>query len=48
MHLPSDSSCDGTRMWYAFLASSLITFVGGLFIIFVWRGFTYMCCPSYG
>uniref|UniRef100_H2ZIB7 BK channel n=1 Tax=Ciona savignyi TaxID=51511 RepID=H2ZIB7_CIOSA len=38
--------CEGTRMWYAFLCSSLVTFFGGLLVILIWRVFNYMCCPG--
>ncbi|XP_078494254.1 calcium-activated potassium channel subunit alpha-1-like isoform X4 [Ciona intestinalis] len=41
------ATCEGTRMWYAFLSSSLVTFFGGLLVILVWRIFNYMCCPGY-
>ena len=34
-------------MWYAFLASSLVTFLGGLFIILMVRAFNYMCCVAF-
>ena len=34
-------------MWYAFLASSLVTFMGGLLLILLWRAFNYMCCAAY-
>ncbi|XP_078134887.1 calcium-activated potassium channel subunit alpha-1a isoform X5 [Sander vitreus] len=45
----SDVPCDsnGQRMWWAFLASSMVTFFGGLFIILLWRTLKYMwtvCC----
>uniref|UniRef100_A0A8C7XJY6 Calcium-activated potassium channel subunit alpha-1 n=1 Tax=Oryzias sinensis TaxID=183150 RepID=A0A8C7XJY6_9TELE len=41
--------CDnnGQRMWWAFLASSMVTFFGGLFIILLWRTLKYLwtvCC----
>lgn len=41
--------CDsnGQRMWWAFLASSMVTFFGGLFIILLWRTVRYLwtvCC----
>ena len=39
--------CEEVRMWYAFLASSLVTFLGGLFIILQWRAFNYMCCLAF-
>ncbi|XP_067092795.1 calcium-activated potassium channel subunit alpha-1a isoform X8 [Osmerus mordax] len=44
-----DVPCDnnGQRMWWAFLASSMVTFFGGLFIILLWRTLTYLwtvCC----
>ncbi|XP_056148368.1 calcium-activated potassium channel subunit alpha-1a [Lampris incognitus] len=42
-------ACDsnGQRMWWAFLASSMVTFFGGLFIILLWRTLKYLwtvCC----
>ncbi|XP_021163258.2 calcium-activated potassium channel subunit alpha-1a isoform X24 [Fundulus heteroclitus] len=45
----SDVPCDdyGQRMWWAFLASSMVTFFGGLFIILLWRTLKYLwtvCC----
>uniref|UniRef100_H2ZIB6 BK channel n=1 Tax=Ciona savignyi TaxID=51511 RepID=H2ZIB6_CIOSA len=40
------ATCEGTRMWYAFLCSSLVTFFGGLLVILIWRVFNYMCCPG--
>ncbi|XP_062286887.1 calcium-activated potassium channel subunit alpha-1a isoform X6 [Scomber scombrus] len=45
----SEVPCDnnGQRMWWAFLASSMVTFFGGLFIILLWRTMKYMwtvCC----
>ncbi|XP_072312336.1 calcium-activated potassium channel subunit alpha-1-like isoform X1 [Eucyclogobius newberryi] len=43
--VPCDSN--GQRMWWAFLASSMVTFFGGLFIILLWRTMKYMwtvCC----
>ncbi|XP_029465377.1 calcium-activated potassium channel subunit alpha-1 isoform X2 [Rhinatrema bivittatum] len=45
MEVPCDSQ--GQRMWWAFLASSMVTFFGGLFIILLWRTLKYMwtvCC----
>ncbi|XP_048863164.1 calcium-activated potassium channel subunit alpha-1 [Brienomyrus brachyistius] len=44
-----DVPCDnnGQRMWWAFLASSMVTFFGGLFIILLWRTLNYLwtvCC----
>ncbi|KAM4715992.1 calcium-activated potassium channel subunit alpha-1a-like isoform 1-T1 [Anableps anableps] len=44
-----DVPCDSTgqRMWWAFLASSMVTFFGGLFIILLWRTLKYLwtvCC----
>uniref|UniRef100_A0A8C1HSG6 Calcium-activated potassium channel subunit alpha-1 n=1 Tax=Cyprinus carpio carpio TaxID=630221 RepID=A0A8C1HSG6_CYPCA len=49
----SDMPCDprGQRMWWAFLASSMVTFFGGLFIILLWRTFKYLwtlCCHCKG
>ncbi|KAM8923759.1 calcium-activated potassium channel subunit alpha-1 isoform 3-T3 [Pelodytes ibericus] len=48
-----DVPCDvkGQRMWWAFLASSMVTFFGGLFIILVWRTLKYLwtvCCHCGG
>ncbi|XP_019134392.1 calcium-activated potassium channel subunit alpha-1 isoform X7 [Larimichthys crocea] len=43
--VPCDSN--GQRMWWAFLASSMVTFFGGLFIILLWRTLKYLwtvCC----
>ena len=40
-------NCEDVRMWYAFLASSLVTFMGGLILILLWRAFNYMCCAAY-
>nr|XP_057914613.1 calcium-activated potassium channel subunit alpha-1a isoform X25 [Doryrhamphus excisus]XP_057914682.1 calcium-activated potassium channel subunit alpha-1a isoform X24 [Doryrhamphus excisus] len=45
----SEVPCDnnGQRMWWAFLASSMVTFFGGLFIILLWRTLKYLwtvCC----
>ncbi|RNA42805.1 calcium-activated potassium channel slowpoke-like [Brachionus plicatilis] len=37
-----DPECIGRRYWYVFLMSSLITFFGGLLIIFVWRFLTFL------
>ena len=37
-----DPSCAGQRYWYAFLMSSLVTFFGGIFIIYVWRLLRFM------
>nr|AJP74816.1 calcium-activated potassium channel subunit alpha-1 [Leucoraja erinacea] len=49
--IPIDAEmiCDSSdqRMWWAFLASSMVTFFGGLFIILVWRTTQYLwavCC----
>ncbi|XP_053548099.1 calcium-activated potassium channel subunit alpha-1 isoform X1 [Bombina bombina] len=46
-------TCDsrGQPMWWAFLASSMVTFFGGLFIILVWRTLKYLwtvCCHCGG
>ncbi|KAL8202288.1 UNVERIFIED_CONTAM: hypothetical protein K2H54_008814 [Gekko kuhli] len=47
-----DVPCDtGQRMWWAFLASSMVTFFGGLFIILLWRTLKYLwtvCCHCGG
>ncbi|CAF0827923.1 unnamed protein product [Brachionus calyciflorus] len=37
-----DPECIGRRYWYVFLMSSLITFFGGLLIIFFWRFMTFL------
>jgi hypothetical protein len=37
-----DIECGGLRYWYVFLLSSLITFFGGLIIIFLWRGLRFI------
>ncbi|XP_055517668.1 calcium-activated potassium channel subunit alpha-1a isoform X14 [Leucoraja erinacea] len=53
--IPIDAEmiCDSSdqRMWWAFLASSMVTFFGGLFIILVWRTTQYLwavCCHCGG
>ncbi|KAM4031746.1 calcium-activated potassium channel subunit alpha-1 isoform 6-T6 [Anomaloglossus baeobatrachus] len=49
VEVPCDSQ--GQRMWWAFLASSMVTFFGGLFIILVWRTLKYLwtvCCHCGG
>ncbi|XP_059585739.1 calcium-activated potassium channel subunit alpha-1 isoform X4 [Alligator mississippiensis] len=49
MEVPCDSR--GQRMWWAFLASSMVTFFGGLFIILLWRTLKYLwtvCCHCGG
>ena len=38
-----DLSCSGQRYWYVFFVSSLLTFFGGIFIIFCWRFLTLVC-----
>ncbi|XP_071105807.1 calcium-activated potassium channel slowpoke-like isoform X6 [Haliotis cracherodii] len=41
----SSQSCgDNDRMWYAFLASSLVTFGLGLVVILCWRLIAWLCC----
>ncbi|XP_038639239.1 calcium-activated potassium channel subunit alpha-1a isoform X23 [Scyliorhinus canicula] len=47
--IDAEAICDNNdqRMWWAFLASSMVTFFGGLFIILVWRTVHYLwavCC----
>ncbi|XP_060709993.1 calcium-activated potassium channel subunit alpha-1a isoform X3 [Hemiscyllium ocellatum] len=47
--IDADNICDSNdqRMWWAFLASSMVTFFGGLFIILLWRTVHYLwavCC----
>ncbi|XP_078055670.1 calcium-activated potassium channel subunit alpha-1a isoform X3 [Mustelus asterias] len=47
--IDAEAICDSNdqRMWWAFLASSMVTFFGGLFIILVWRTVHYLwavCC----
>ena len=49
----ADVICDSNsqRMWWAFLASSMVTFFGGLFIILLWRTLKYLwtvCCHCNG
>ncbi|XP_064622887.1 calcium-activated potassium channel slo-1-like isoform X8 [Lineus longissimus] len=36
--------CLNNRKWHVFLASSLIVFLGGLIVIFIWRIFAYLFC----
>ncbi|XP_067828645.1 calcium-activated potassium channel subunit alpha-1a isoform X3 [Heptranchias perlo] len=47
--IDAEAICDSNdqRMWWAFLASSMVTFFGGLFIILIWRTCQYLwtvCC----
>ncbi|XP_072439423.1 calcium-activated potassium channel subunit alpha-1a isoform X9 [Chiloscyllium punctatum] len=47
--IDAETICDSNdqRMWWAFLASSMVTFFGGLFIILLWRTVHYLwavCC----
>ncbi|XP_072347705.1 calcium-activated potassium channel subunit alpha-1a isoform X10 [Scyliorhinus torazame] len=47
--IDAEAICDSNdqRMWWAFLASSMVTFFGGLFIILLWRTVHYLwavCC----
>ncbi|XP_026079052.1 calcium-activated potassium channel subunit alpha-1-like [Carassius auratus] len=47
----SDMPCGSQKMWWAFLASSMVTFFGGLFIILLWRTLNYLwmvCCHCKG
>ncbi|XP_052467956.1 calcium-activated potassium channel subunit alpha-1 isoform X2 [Carassius gibelio] len=47
----SDMPCGSQKMWWAFLASSMVTFFGGLFIILLWRTLKYLwtvCCHCKG
>jgi hypothetical protein len=37
-----DPKCAGQRYWYVFLMSSLITFFGGLLIIYILRVIRYL------
>ncbi|XP_033004591.1 calcium-activated potassium channel subunit alpha-1-like isoform X2 [Lacerta agilis] len=48
MEVPCDR---GQRMWWAFLASSMVTFFGGLFLTLLWRTLKYLwtvCCHCGG
>lgn len=41
----SASSCKvGDREWYSFLASSLVTFGSGFFVILIYRIVVWLCC----
>ncbi|XP_067671059.1 calcium-activated potassium channel slowpoke-like isoform X3 [Haliotis asinina] len=40
----TQSCLDNDRMWYAFLASSLVTFGLGLVVILCWRLIAWLCC----
>ncbi|KAK7502028.1 hypothetical protein BaRGS_00006780, partial [Batillaria attramentaria] len=39
-----DTDCSKERHWYAFLASSLITFGAGLVVILIYRLIAWLCC----
>lgn len=39
----TSEECLANRNWYAFLCSSLITFLVGLFLVLTWRIFSWLC-----
>uniref|UniRef100_A0A2A4J3W3 Calcium-activated potassium channel slowpoke n=1 Tax=Heliothis virescens TaxID=7102 RepID=A0A2A4J3W3_HELVI len=41
---PEDDDCLSVRKWWCFLLSSIFTFICGLLVVLVWRGFAFMCC----
>ena len=41
---PTVSPCLANRKWHVFLSSSLTVFLGGLFVIILWRIFAYLFC----
>ncbi|KAK8386193.1 hypothetical protein O3P69_010723 [Scylla paramamosain] len=43
-HLQAD--CLKDRKWWCFLLSSIFTFLAGIFIVLIWRAFSFLCCRN--
>lgn len=41
---PEEDDCLKERKWWCFLLSSIFTFLAGLLIVLLWRGFAFLCC----
>lgn len=42
----SDEECLKVRKWWCFLLSSIFTFLAGIFIVLIWRAFSFLCCRN--
>ncbi|XP_047501589.1 calcium-activated potassium channel slowpoke-like isoform X4 [Penaeus chinensis] len=42
----SDEECLKERKWWYFLLSSIFTFLAGIFIVLIWRAFSFLCCRN--
>ncbi|XP_071543176.1 calcium-activated potassium channel slowpoke isoform X31 [Panulirus ornatus] len=42
----SDDECLKVRKWWCFLLSSIFTFLAGIFIVLIWRAFSFLCCRN--
>lgn len=38
--------CLKDRKWWCFLLSSIFTFLAGIFIVLIWRAFSFLCCRN--
>ncbi|KAK4309291.1 hypothetical protein Pmani_019065 [Petrolisthes manimaculis] len=44
--LTEDEECLRVRKWWCFLLSSIFTFLAGIFIVLIWRAFSFLCCRN--
>ncbi|XP_066946450.1 calcium-activated potassium channel slowpoke isoform X34 [Macrobrachium rosenbergii] len=42
----SQAECLKERKWWCFLLSSIFTFLAGIFIVLIWRAFSFLCCRN--
>nr|QNT38217.1 KCa [Astacus leptodactylus] len=42
----SQTECLKVRKWWCFLLSSIFTFLAGIFIVLIWRVFSFLCCRN--
>ena len=40
------ADCLKDRKWWCFLLSSIFTFLAGIFIVLIWRAFSFLCCRN--
>lgn len=40
------ADCLKDRKWWCFLLSSIFTFLGGIFLVLIWRAFSFLCCRN--
>ncbi|KAK7081779.1 Calcium-activated potassium channel subunit alpha-1, partial [Halocaridina rubra] len=41
-----EEECLKDRKWWCFLLSSIFTFLAGIFIVLIWRAFSFLCCRN--